>query len=129
MTTRLPHPDYFNHPHLAPSAPGVNDEARIEAVSQFAPLFQRNYAEWLRIGRPDLEARIEGPGDETLKTLQRDGVALLKIDPELKQRLVEITKAEVDAIEERLANFEGKPKFRDMNVAHPDEYIIELGRE
>jgi len=119
VTTRLPHPDYFSHPHLAPSAPDVNDAARIAAVEAFAPLFQRNYAEWLRIGRPDFEARIEGLGDKTLRKLQTDGVALLKIDPELKQRLVELTKPDVDAIEERLAAFEGKPKFRDMNMALP----------
>jgi hypothetical protein len=119
VTTRLPHPDYYNHPHLAPSAHLVTDEVRAEAVNLFAPLFQRNYAEWLRIGRADFDARIEGPGDETLRTLQRDGVSILKIPADLKARLVEATKAEVDAIEEKLANFEGKPKFRDMNVALP----------
>ena len=116
MTTRLPHPDYYNHPALAPAAPDVNDQARADAVNAFAPMFQRNYAEWLRIGRADFDARIEGPGDAILQTLQRDGVALTRIDPELKAQIVEATQAEVDAIEARLAAFEGKPKFRDMNV-------------
>ena len=46
-------------------------------------------------------------------------MALLKIDAELKRRLVELTKPEVDAIEAKLAAFEGKPKFRDMNMALP----------
>jgi len=116
VTTRLPRPDYFNHPVVAPYAHLVNDRTRIEAMDLFAPLFQRGWGDWLRIGQAAFEARIDGPGDETLMTLQREGVVLLKMDGAMKARIRKLVSSKVDAIEANLAACDGKPAFPDMHA-------------
>jgi len=116
VTTRLPRPDYFSHPLVALHAHLVNDHSRIEAMNLFAPLFQRAWGDWLRIGQAAFDARIDGPGDETLKALQRDGVVLLKMDQAIKARITELVGSQVDAIQASLAACDGKPAFRDMHA-------------
>jgi len=112
----LPNPDYLRHPKMKAAADTVDASAQLEAMGQFLPAFQRNYAEWIRIGRPDFDARI-GEGDPALAELQRDGVALLKIPERWKSELVTLAAPFIGTLEKKLEAIEGKPKFRDMNLA------------
>ena len=112
----LPRPDYLNHPQMAREAERVSNETRIQAVERFAPAFQKAWKEWFTSGQPDLDARIAGPGDETLRTLLQDGVCIVGVNPAIKTRLVEAVAAPLIEIDAKIAAFDGKPKFGDLNV-------------
>ena len=112
----LPNPDYLNHPKMRAAAAGIDDEARLAALGRFLPAFQRSYADWIRTGRPDYAARI-GAGDEVLASVQADGVTVLALPEPQRATLRELAAPHVRALEARLGAHQGKPKFRDMNLA------------
>ena len=116
FVSTLPNPDYLNHPHFMAAAETVDEQTRIAALATFMPALQRAFADWLGGQRPDFEARI-GAGDEALGELQRDGVALLAIEAATKARLVDLTRPMIEDLEGKLGAIQGKPKFRDMNLA------------
>jgi hypothetical protein len=111
----LPNPDYLNHAKMKAAAEQVDDAARIAALQQFLPAFQKSFTDWTEAGRPDFEARI-GRGDEALRQLQQDGVSALRIEPKLKAEVLRQLGPDLDMLDQRLAGMD-KPKFRDMNMA------------
>lgn len=112
----LPNPDYLSHPRMKAAVETVDASVQVDAMGQFLPAFQRNYAEWIKVGRPDFDARI-GEGDAVLAELQRDGVALLKVSDRDKAELVALAAPYIGVLESKLSAMESKPKFRDMNLA------------
>ncbi len=112
----LPNPDYLNHPRFKTAADRVNGDTAKAALTQFLPAFHRTYVDWLTSSPPDLAARI-GEGDEALRALQQCGFAQLTIDGAAKAELVALCAPLLAPLEARLSAFQGKPKFRDMNVA------------
>ena len=126
LASTLPNPDYLHHPHFKAAAETVDEQTRIAALATFMPALQRAFADWLGGPRPDLETRI-GAGDQALGELQRDGVALLAIEAAKKARLKDLTRPMIEDLEGKLGAIQGKPKFRDMNLAlekdqHKDIY-------
>jgi hypothetical protein len=129
LIRHLPRPDYLSHPRMAREAQNVTDATRIEAVERFAPAFQKAWRDWITLGQPDFSARIPEPGDAALAAVQRDGVAVVKVDPGLKAQILQAVGGELARIQARVAALEGKPRFSDMNTeltraAWPEVYAL-----
>ncbi len=114
----LPNPDYLNHPRFRAAAERIKANTSAVALGQFLPAFQQSYLDWMKADRPDYSTRI-GAGDEILSVLQKQGVSLWCIGGRAKAELVANCQPFVDILEAKLAAFQGKPKFRDMNIALP----------
>ena len=112
----LPNPDYLNHPRLKDVAAGVTDQTRQAALEQFLPAFEKAFLDWTRFQRPDYAARPAG-AEAAMAALQADGVVLLRVPADAKQRMVELAGPHLRTLEQKFAAMAGaKPKFRDMNV-------------
>ena len=104
----LPNPDYESLPRYQEFLKRVDDSIRKDAMSQFLPVFYEYYKRQLNMPTLGYDVRI-GPGDDILRRLQEDGCALARIDPELKARLVAMTKA---VAEEHHAYFDRTARAR-----------------
>jgi hypothetical protein len=98
----LPTPDYTQFSKFTRELDGIDDAVRAEAFGLFIKPFHARYRDILTQPRPDYEARIGG-GDETLRTLQQQGVALAKSDPALKAQLNALAMPLAQKIEDHLA--------------------------
>jgi hypothetical protein len=110
----LPTPDYTRFSRFRNEMAGIDDAVRAEALGLFIKAFHARYRLILSQPRPDYEARIEG-GDETLRALQTDGVALAKSDPGLKAKLNAVAAPLADRIEAHLAAT-AEPNFKDGQI-------------
>jgi hypothetical protein len=93
---------------------GIDDAVRAEAFGLFIKPFHARYRDILTQPRPDYETRIQS-GDETLRALQTDGVALAKSDPRLKANLNALAMPLAEQIEAHLAAT-AEPGFKDGQI-------------
>ncbi|HEY5409313.1 MAG TPA: hypothetical protein VIJ94_01175, partial [Caulobacteraceae bacterium] len=82
----LPVAHYDRIAKLAPVFAAITDDIRRETLETFLPALQERYLQLLRSPKRNFDARI-GAGDDILKALQQDGVALHALHEKARQEI------------------------------------------
>lgn len=97
----LPAPRYETFPKFRAALAEVDDAVRAEALALFIKPFHARLKHMLTSPRPGYDVRI-GAGDDVLRELQDQGVALTRARPDLKASLMALTQPIVERIETHL---------------------------